>query len=185
MSSPSIPIRPISHRVLSIAITLALIVFGGNGAQAGSDRQRTATDSSLEQISTAAPDEVPVRMQRPAKGYVMVTAYFEPLKADADMDVRIAIKGAAEEANKLHVSLVVTCHGADVFTSGGNFSDRDLANARLATISEGLIELGVSQDRIITAWGNKAAEAASIKLQGAMSSDHPTCVMETAIKAGH
>jgi hypothetical protein len=143
-------------------------------------------DNAAGTTAVQAVDAVAPRMKHPAHGYAMYIAYFETHQVDADMnmDAQAAIENAAKAATANHVSLVVTCHGEDAFVGGVNVTPTDLANGRLETIRAGLVAHGVAENSIVTDWGDPKMTAAAAKLQGPMSSDHPTCDMETAVSAG-
>lgn len=179
--------KPMTHRpwrTWSVLVALfGLHLFGSTVADATSIRDQASTAGSTQRATPADQSSETVRMKHPPKGYEMVIAYFEPYYAEDNMDVRVAIARAAKVANENHFSLVVTCHGEDATRSQRAISPAELASQRLATIRDGLAELGVTQDRIKTAWGDRGAEAASKKLQGTMLMDHPTCALESAVEA--
>jgi hypothetical protein len=183
----------LSVRNVLIAAVLGLAVVGGTSGRKLFGRQPLvqASQAAVPLVGTTAQDVNTTRvadeevqhLKHPAHGYVLITAYFEEHQTDADMnmDVDQAIKAAAAEVKKQKtLALVVTCHGADALVGGVNVTEEELISARLDTIKSGLVEAGVSGERIFSSWGDPSLARSAAQLGGPMESDRPTCYIETA-----
>jgi hypothetical protein len=179
MPDPTLSSPRTTRRRIALAGLSGLLLLG---ASAGWASEPSAPTQEVQQATDVAPASSP-RMQHPAKGYLMTIAYFERHRADIDLDALGAIKIVAQKARDIGSAIVVTCHDADMFDGSGPPAPPDLANRRLAAIGDGLVAQGITLDRIRTNWGDPALAAAAQEHAGVMTSDHPTCLMETAVDA--